>query len=107
MFRCQGLNTRLLTLSGQAAALQDFPSLVSEDKGVFKALCCCHYLAAQPCPILCDPMNCSPPGSSAHGVFPGKNTGVGCHLLLLEIFLTPGVKPLSPVSAAWQADFLS
>ena len=35
-----------------------------------------------------------------------ENSG-GCHLLLLEIFLTPGVKPLSPVSAAWQADFLS
>ena len=24
---------------------------------------------AQSCPILCDPMDCSPPGSSVHGVF--------------------------------------
>ena len=28
---------------------------------------------------LCDPMDCSPPGSSVHGDSPGKNTGVGCH----------------------------
>ena len=30
----------------------------------------------------CDPMGCSLPGSSVH-VFPGKNTGVGCHFILL------------------------
>ena len=27
-------------------------------------------------------MDCSPPGSSVHGIFLGKNTGVGCHFLL-------------------------
>ena len=27
------------------------------------------------------PMDCNPPGSSAHGDYPGKNTGVGCHAL--------------------------
>ena len=44
-------------------------------------------LVAQSCPTLCDPMDCSPPGS--HGTSPwdcpwdspGKNTGVGCHFL--------------------------
>ncbi|CAI9179872.1 unnamed protein product [Rangifer tarandus platyrhynchus] len=35
-------------------------------------------------------MDCSPPGSSAHGSSPGKNTGAGCHALLQEIFLTEG-----------------
>ena len=45
-------------------------------------------LVAQSCPILCDPMDCSPPGSSAHGGFPGKNIGVGCHALLQGIFPT-------------------
>ena len=30
---------------------------------------------AQLCPTLCSPMDCSLPGN-----FPGKNTGVGCHL---------------------------
>ena len=37
---------------------------------------------AQSCPTLHDPMDCSLPGSSAHGIFPGKSTGVGCHCLL-------------------------
>ena len=37
---------------------------------------------AQSCPTLSDPMDCSLPGSSIHGIFPGKSTGVGCHCLL-------------------------
>ena len=36
----------------------------------------------QSCPTLCDPVDCSPPGSSVHGDSPGKNTGLGCHFLL-------------------------
>ena len=34
--------------------------------------------------------NCSPPGSSAHGDSPGKNTGVGCRALLQGTFPTQG-----------------
>ena len=45
-------------------------------------------LVAQLCLILCDPMDCSPPGSSVHGVSPGKNTEVGCLALLQGIFET-------------------
>ena len=33
-------------------------------------------------------MDCSPPGSSAHGDSLGKNIGVRCHSLLQGIFLT-------------------
>ena len=33
-------------------------------------------------------MDCSPPGSSAHGDSPGKNIGVGCHALLQGIVPT-------------------
>ena len=40
------------------------------------------------CPTLCNPVDCSPPGSSVHGDSPGKYTGVGCHVLLQGIFLT-------------------
>ena len=29
---------------------------------------CCCCLVAQSCPTLCDPMDCSPPGSSVHGI---------------------------------------
>ena len=36
-------------------------------------------LVAQLCLTVCNPMGCSPPGSSVHGDFPGENTGVGCH----------------------------
>ena len=39
---------------------------------------------------LWDPMDCSPPGYSAHGNLPGKNTGVGCLALLQRIFPTQG-----------------
>ena len=42
-------------------------------------------LVTQSCPTLCDPMDCSPPGSSVHGDSPGKDTGVDCHALLQGI----------------------
>ena len=32
----------------------------------------CHRLMAKLCPILCDPMDCSLPGSSDHGVSQGR-----------------------------------
>ena len=44
-------------------------------------------------------MDCSLPGSSIHGIFqdiPGKNTGVGCHFLLQEIFPTQRLNPGLP-----------
>ena len=31
-----------------------------------------EMLVAQSCPTLCDPMDCSPPGSSVHGALQGK-----------------------------------
>ena len=48
--------------------------------------CCCCSVAKS----FSDAMDCSPPGSSVHGAFPGKNTGVGCHFLLQGIFPIPG-----------------
>ena len=56
----------------------------------------CGYLVAHLCPTLCDPMDCSPPGSSVHGDSPGKNTGVGCHALFLGIFPIQGSNPGLP-----------
>ena len=52
-------------------------------------------LDAQSCPTLCDPMDCSPPGSSVHGS-PGMNTGAGYCSLLQRIFLTQGLNPGLP-----------
>ena len=48
---------------------------------------------SQSCPALCDPMDCSPPGSSVYGDSPDKNTGVDCHALLQGIFSTQGSNP--------------
>ena len=45
---------------------------------------------AQSCPTLCDPMDCSLPGLSVRGIFPGKGIGVGCRFLLQGIFPTQG-----------------
>ena len=43
-------------------------------------------LVIQSCLTLCDPKNCNQPGSSIPGDSPGKNTGVGCYVLLQGIF---------------------
>ena len=42
---------------------------------------------------LCDLMDCSLPGSSVHGVFQAKSSGVVCHFLLQEIFPSQGSNP--------------
>ena len=35
---------------------------------VGRSCCCCYCLVALLCLTLCDPMDCSPPGSSVHGI---------------------------------------
>ena len=47
-------------------------------------------LVTQSCLTLCNPTDCSLPGSSVHRDSPGKNTGVGCHALLQGIFPAQG-----------------
>ena len=61
----------------------------------------------QSCPTLCNPMDCSPPGSSIQGDSPGKNTGVGCHALLQGIFLSRGLNPPLLFLLHWQAGSLT
>ena len=58
---------------------------------IFKSIVLC--LVVQLCLTLCDPIDCSPSGSSVHGDSPGKNTGVGCHALIQEIFPSQGWNP--------------
>ena len=50
--------------------------------------CCC--LIGKLCLTLCDPMDCSPPGFSVHGILQARTLGVGCHFLLQGIFPTQG-----------------
>ena len=54
-------------------------------------VCAVLCLVAQLCLSLCDPMDCTLPGSSVHGESPVKNTGVDCHALLQRIFPTQGL----------------
>ena len=46
------------------------------------------------------------PGSSVYGIFPGKNTRVGCHFFLQGNFLTQELKPGLLHLLHWQADSL-
>ena len=58
------------------------------------------------CLTLCNPMDCSPPGSSVHGDSPGKKTGVGCHALLQGIFPTQGLNLHLLCVLHWQVGLL-
>ena len=60
----------------------------------YQAFCVC--LVAQSCLTLCNPMDCSPPGSFVHGDSPGKNTGVRLPFPPPGDLPNPGIKPRSP-----------
>ena len=53
--------------------------------------------------LVCTPWSVALPGSSVHGIVPGKNTGVGCHFLFQGIFLTQGSNPHLLCLLHWQA----
>ena len=57
---------------------------------------CAERACRQLGPTPCNPVVCSPPGSSVYRVSPGKNTGVGYHALLLGIFPAQGLNPGLP-----------
>ena len=67
---------------------------------------CMLCLVAQLCLALCNPMDCSLPGSSVHGDSPGKITVVGCWALLQEIFLTQGLNLCLLSLLNWQTGSL-
>ena len=56
------------------------------------------YSVAQLCLTLCDPMDCSPPGSSVHGVFQARKWN-GLSFPPPGDLPDPGVKPASPALA--------
>ena len=73
------------------------------NRGVCVCVCVCvcvHSVA------LCNPMDCSLPGSSVYGILQAKNTGVGCHFLLQGIFLTQGFISHLLHLLDWQVDSL-
>ena len=60
-------------------------------------------LCAQSCPTLCNPADCSPPGSSSILKW---GTGVGCHFPPPGDLPDPGIKPVSRVSLILLANSL-
>jgi len=62
---------------------------------------CVKVLVAQLCPTLCSPMDCSPPGSSVHGILQARIL----EWVAISYFKgsSPGIKPESP---SLQADSL-
>ena len=60
----------------------------------------------QSCLTLCDPMDCSPPGSSDHGDSPAENIGGGCQALLRGIFPTQGLNSCLLGLLHWQVGSL-
>ena len=67
-------------------------SIVSNSVRLGTCICYC-CLVVKLCLTLCNPMDCSPPGSSVHGDSLGKNTGVSCHALLQWMFLAQRSNP--------------
>ena len=44
-----------------------WPYASFSDQEALRGHSCMHAQSLQPCPTLCDPIDCSPPGSSVHG----------------------------------------
>ena len=63
-----------------------------------------HYdvKVTQSCPTLCNPMDCSPPGASVHGILQARYWS-GLSFTSPGDLLNQGVEPGSP---AWQMDSL-
>ena len=76
-------------------------------RGVCVCVWTCAYAQAQYCLTLGNHLDYSLIGSFVYGMFPGKNTGVGCHFLLQEIFLTQGLNRHLLCLLHWQMDSLS
>ena len=62
-------------------------------------------MLAQSCPVLCDPMNYSPPDSSVHGIFQQEYWS-GFPFPPSGDLPYPGIKPMSVTSPALAGVFL-
>ena len=78
--KCKYLNVSVAGGGLSGSFLHHDSVLLSPSSSVTAA--CVFATSLQSCPILCNPMDCSPPGSSVHRDSLGRNTGVGCCALL-------------------------
>ena len=92
------------TQAGTSGSVLPSMILFSKIGCKFTILCRIDWLlSCSLCSTLCDPMECSPPGSFIRGVFQAKNTRVGYPFFLQGIIPTPG---WNPHLLNWQVDSL-
>ena len=72
----------------------------------YDSQCVCAYSVAQSCPTLCNPMDCSPPGSFVHGIS-RQEYWSGLSFLPLRIFLTQVWNWYLSCFMNWQMDSLA
>ena len=69
----------------------------------------CHFLlqcmkvksereVAQSCPTLSDPMDCSPPGSSVHGIFQARVLEWGAIAFSVRVYLVPFIHQIKRIT---------
>ena len=97
----QGQDTSALS---QAHTLDPSTPGPSWAPGVSRVLC--SFLVAQSCPTLCDPMDCSPPSSSVHGISQTR-TLEGAAVSSSRGSSWPGIESMSPVSPALAGGFFT
>ena len=89
-------------LSQSLSSLFTFQDRTSPRVCVCVCVCVCARLVSQSCLTLCDPMDCSLPGTFVHGDSPGKNTeywrGLPC--LPPGDLPNPGIESRSPTLQA-------
>ena len=69
-------------------------------------MCVCARLVTQSCLTLCDAMDCSPPGSSVHGI-PQARILEWVAISYCRDFPNPGIKPTSLTSPALAGRFFT
>ena len=67
---------------------------------------CVHAKSPQLCPTLCNPMDCSLPGSSVHG-FPRQEYWNGLPFPSPGDLPDPGIEPASPMASALAGGFFT
>ena len=73
---------------------------------LFFSTLCMHGKSLQSCPILCNPMDCSLPGSSVHGIFQAEYwSGLPCPPP--GDLPNPGIEPTSRMSPALAEGFFT
>ena len=86
--------------------LQWTPFSTGDPHSLKRLPACMSAKFLQSCLALCDAMDCSLPGSSVHGDSRGKNTGMSCHALFQESFLTQGSNPHLFCQLLWRVGSL-